>query len=177
MKRLAIFLYGVATYAVFFATFLYGIGFIGNLWVPKSIDAGAQIPLVTALLIDAGLLGLFAIQHSVMARQWFKRAWTKIVPEPVERSTYVLLASLVLLLLFWQWRPMKAVIWDLQNPVARIALIALFWIGWGQVLISTYLVDHFGLFGLKQVFRHFKGQPGEAIEPTASAWRHGFLRR
>lgn len=159
--RVVAFLYGLICYTLFLFAFLYAIGFVGNIFVPKSIDTGPESSLPEALIINTLLLSLFAIQHSVMARQWFKRAWTKIVPEPVERSTYVLLASLVLLLLFWQWRPMRAVIWDVQNPTGRILLQGLFWIGWGQVLASTYLVDHFGLFGLKQVYRYLKGQPDE----------------
>jgi protein-S-isoprenylcysteine O-methyltransferase Ste14 len=161
LARIATFLYGLVCYLIFFVTFLYAIGFVGNLVVPKSIDSGPAVPLVEALLIDTLLLSLFAIQHSVMARQWFKRAWTKIIPQPMERSTYVLLASLVLLLLFWQWRPMREVIWDVQNPTGRIVLQGLFWMGWGGVLFSTYLVDHFSLFGLKQVYLHLKGLPDE----------------
>ena len=116
-----------------------------------------------ALVIDAVLLLMFAVQHSVMARQWFKRAWTKIVPTPVERSTYVLVASLMLLLLFWQWQPMGPVIWEAKNATARMLLLALFWVGWGMVLVSTYLVDHFALFGLKQVYNYFKGRGAEPI--------------
>ncbi len=161
LARIATFLYGLVCYLIFFVTFLYAIGFVGNLVVPKSIDSGPAVPLVEALLIDTLLLSLFAIQHSVMARQWFKRAWTKIIPQPVERSTYVLLASLVLLLLFWQWRPMLAVIWDVQNATGRIVLQGLFWMGWGGVLFSTYLVDQFSLFGLKQVYLYLKGLPDE----------------
>jgi len=151
IARIATFLYGLVCYLIFFVTFLYAIGFVGNLVVPKSIDSGPAVPLTEALLIDTLLLSLFAIQHSVMARQWFKRAWTKIIAQPIERSTYVLLASLVLSLLFWQWRPMREVIWDVRNPTGRIVLQGLFWMGWGGVLFSTYLVDHFSLFGLKQV--------------------------
>jgi methanethiol S-methyltransferase len=157
-SRLAAFVYGVACYLIFFVTFLYAIGFIGNLWVPKSIDSGPTGPLSVALLIDAGLLGVFAIQHSLMARQWFKRAWTRLVPEVVERSTYVLLSSLALLLLFLLWRPIGGVIWNVENTAGRIALYALYLTGWVTVLGSTCLINHFDLFGLRQVYLYLRNQ-------------------
>jgi protein-S-isoprenylcysteine O-methyltransferase Ste14 len=159
MKRSLILLYGVACYAVFFATFLYAIGFIGNLWVPKAMDSARSTSVGAAVLIDLGLLALFALQHSVMARPAFKRAWTRVIPESAERSTYTLLSSLALILLFWQWRPLGGVVWDVQNGIARALIHAAFAFGWGLVLVATFLINHFDLFGLRQVWLQLLNKP------------------
>jgi protein-S-isoprenylcysteine O-methyltransferase Ste14 len=159
MKRIAVFVYGVVSYLVFFATFLYAFGFIGNLFVPKSIDSGRQTTLAQALLVDAGLLALFAIQHSVMARRGFKRMWTKIVPEPAERSTYVLFSSAALILMFWAWQPIGGVVWSVENAAVRAVLHAACIFGWLLVLVSTFLINHFDLFGLRQVWLYLWGIP------------------
>lgn len=163
-NRIIAFLYGVACYLAFLAAFLYAIGFIGNFLVPKSIDSGMQMSFMNALAINAGLLGLFAVQHSVMARQWFKRAWSRIVPTSVERSTYVLFSSLALLLLFWKWQPMGGVIWEVQNGFGRAALYSLYAAGWAIVLAATFLINHFDLFGLRQVWLHLLGRPHTQLE-------------
>jgi methanethiol S-methyltransferase len=159
MKRLAVLLYGVLSYAIFFATFLYAIGFIGNLLVPRSIDATPTTGLGAALIINTALLALFALQHSVMARPAFKRWWTRFVPVVMERSTYTLLSSLALLLLFWQWQPIGAVIWNVDGEAGRTALYIGFAFGWALILVSTFLINHFDLFGLRQVWLYFRGRP------------------
>jgi protein-S-isoprenylcysteine O-methyltransferase Ste14 len=159
MKRLSIFVYGLASYAVFFATFLYAIGFIGNFWVPKSIDSIREAPFATALLFNLGLLVLFAVQHSVMARPAFKRWWTRLVPESAERSTYVLFSSVAMIALFVFWQPMGGVIWNVDSPLGRTALYAAFAFGWGLLLLSTFLINHFDLFGLRQVWLQLLGKP------------------
>jgi methanethiol S-methyltransferase len=159
MKRFAFFVYGVLCYAIFFATFLYAIGFVGGFMTPTALDAAPAVPLWRALAIDTLLLGLFAVQHSVMARPAFKRWWTRFVPQPLERSTYVLFSSLALIALFAWWQPIGGMVWDVQDALGRGVLYALFAFGWGLVLASTFLINHFDLFGLRQVWLHLRGQP------------------
>lgn len=158
MTRLATLAYGLFCYLFFLATFLYAMGFIGGLVVPKTIDSGAPAPFAEALIVNLLLLGLFAVQHSVMARPAFKRAWTKIVPKAVERSTYVLAATAALALLLWQWRAMEANVWTVTDPVWVGVLWALFAIGWIVLFTSTFLINHFELFGLKQTWAAFSGR-------------------
>ena len=174
MNRVLCFLYGLVCYAIFFATFLYVIGFVGNVsMLPKTIDSGTAGSIGTAILINALLLGVFAIQHAVMARPGFKARWTKLVPEPIERSTFVLATCICLALLVWQWRPMTGTIWQVDSEIGRIVLVGLFALGWAIVLYTTFLIDHFDLFGLRQVFLHLRGReytPVPFMERSLYKW-------
>lgn len=173
IARTAAFLYGVVAYLLFLGTFLYAIGFVAGAGVPKHIDSGPAAPLGEALLVDLLLLGLFAVQHSGMARPGFKRWWTRFVPRPIERSTYVLLASLVLVLLFWQWRALPAPVWHVEAEAGRMLLWGLQGLGWLIVLASTFMISHFHLFGLKQVGDHARGkEPAAPRFQTPGLYRH-----
>jgi len=158
MSRLLVFVYGVIAYSVFLVSYLYAVGFVGNFMVPKSLDSAPTAPLGTALLINLGLLGLFAVQHSVMARPAFKRQLLRLIPQAAERSTYVLVSSLALILLFWQWSPLGGVIWDVQDSTARAMLYGLLGSGFLLVLVATLLINHFDLFGLRQVWLNLRGR-------------------
>lgn len=164
LKRISFFAYGVICYAIFFATFLYAIGFIGGFGVPTTLDGPRTAPLAQAIAIDAGLLALFAVQHSIMARRWFKERWTRLVPPALERSTYVLFSSLALILMFWQWQPLGGVVWSVEDPIGRIVLQSLFAFGFALVLVSTFLINHFDLFGLRQVWLVLRGKPYTRLE-------------
>jgi len=159
MKRLLFFVYGAAAYLIFLATFLYAIAFVGGFAVPRRLDGPLETSLPVALAIDCALLAVFAVQHSVMARRWFKERWTQVVPWAIERSTYVLCASLALLLLFWQWRPIGVEVWTVDDPIARFVLWTWFAAGWATVLTVTFLINHFDLFGLRQIWLQLHGRP------------------
>ena len=159
LKRIGFFVYGSLSYLIFFGTFLYALAFVGNFGVPTALDGRPRGPIAQAFVIDVILLTVFAVQHSVMARKWFKEWWTRIVPKPLERSTYVLFSSLALILLLWQWRPLGGGVWSIEDPFGRILLRALFFFGWSLVLVSTFLINHFDLFGLRQVWLYLLGRP------------------
>lgn len=159
MKRYLIIGYGGAAYLLFLAAFLYLVGFVGNFLVPRTVDHGLPAPLGEAVLINVLLVGAFGVQHSVMARPAFKALWTRFVAPSIERSTYVVLSSAVLVLLYWQWRTMPAVIWDVRLPAGRLLVWAVFWLGWAIALAATFMVSHFDLFGLRQVYLAWRGKP------------------
>ncbi|MBW0015581.1 methanethiol S-methyltransferase [Mycobacterium sp.] len=159
MKRHLIVGYGAASYLLFLLAFLYLIGFVGDILVPRSVDHAIAAPIGQAVAVDVALVALFGAQHSVMARQGFKRWWTRFVPPSIERTTYVLFSSVVLVLLYWQWRTMPAVLWDVRLTGARMVVWALFWLGWAIVLASTFMINHFDLFGLRQVYLAWRGKP------------------
>jgi protein-S-isoprenylcysteine O-methyltransferase Ste14 len=159
MGKLAAFLYGIVAYLVFAIVIMYSLGFVSGLVVPKTIDSGPVGPLVESIVINLVLLTIFALQHSVMARPQFKTWWTTIVPKSVERSTYVLLASLVLALVFWQWRPIPGAVWEVKEPTIAASLLYLGLLGWVLVFLSTFMINHFELFGLHQVANNLAGKP------------------
>jgi methanethiol S-methyltransferase len=175
MKKALFLVYGVVAYIIFLGTFLYAIGFVSSLLVPKHIDSVPDTPLNNALLINAGLLTLFALQHSIMARPAFKKWWTRIIPEPIERSTYVLFASICLIILFYYWQPLGGVIWDVESPALRLALQTISMFGFTIVLVSTFLINHFDLFGLRQVWLYAVGRPYEML-PFRTPFFYKYVR-
>ncbi|MBL4642484.1 MAG: isoprenylcysteine carboxylmethyltransferase family protein [Flavobacteriaceae bacterium] len=156
MQKIIIFIYGILAYVIFLIAFLYAIGFVGNYLVPKGIDSGEELSTTYSLIINLVLLSLFAIQHSVMARPAFKKWWTSLIGEAAERSTYILLSSLALLLLYWQWQPMTTVVWDIEHAILSKILLGIFALGWVIVFLSTFMINHFELFGLLQIFNNLK---------------------
>ena len=173
--KIIIFIYGIVSYALGVASLLYLICFISNIVVPKTIDSAPVGGVAQAVLVDLILIGLFACQHSVMARPWFKERWTRIVPKPAERSTYVLVTGLVLALLCWQWQPIPGVVWNVENAVGKGLLQALFWLGWAILFASTFMINHFDLFGLRQVYLRLKSQPYRPV-PFVEAALYRFVR-
>jgi protein-S-isoprenylcysteine O-methyltransferase Ste14 len=175
MRGTAIALYGLISYVIFLGTFVYAIGFVGGIGVPRSLDAGPADPVGRALAVDLALLGLFAVQHSVMARRPFKRWLTRFIPAEAERSTFVLASSVALLVMFWQWRPLGGVVWEVASPAGRGLLHAGFAFGWGLVLASTFAINHFDLFGLRQVWHAWRGH-GATPLPFATPWLYRLVR-
>jgi len=175
VKRIIAFSYGIVCYAAFLLVFLYAIGFVAGIVVPKTIDAGAGSVAWLALVVDLALLGLFALQHSVMARPAFKRWWTRLVPKSVERSTFVLASSAALALLFWQWRPIPAVVWNIQNAAGRDLIWALAAAGWLTVFLATFMISHAHLFGVSQVWSRLLGREARAPQ-FQTKWLYGHLR-
>ena len=159
MKRVVFLLYGAVSYFAFLGTILYAIGFVGNHIVPKTIDGDPEVPLASAIFTNASLLLLFAMQHSIMARPTFKRWWMRIIPAELERSSFVLLSSICLVLMMWQWQPIGGIVWSVKNGMANTFLNIAYLTGWAIVFVSTFLIDHFDLFGLRQVWLYFTGKP------------------
>jgi len=162
MRKSIAFIYGLIAYFIFLIAFLYAIGFVGNFIVPKSIDSGPETNFLHAILVNALVLSLFVIQHSIMARPRFKKWFTKIISPAIERSTFVLLTSLILLLIFWQWQPLTTVVWKAENEVVSMILTGVFFFGWLVVFLSTFMINHFELFGLKQIFDNLKNKPPQS---------------
>jgi protein-S-isoprenylcysteine O-methyltransferase Ste14 len=175
MKKAMVLMYGVVAYMAFFAALLYLIGFIGNIGVPKGIDDGVVGSLAMAIMVNVGLVMLFAVQHTIMARPAFKRWWTQYMPEPMERSTFVLVTSAILGLMFWQWRPIAGTVWTIEDSTARMIMYGMFAMGWGLVLYSSFLINHFDLFGLRQVFLHFRNKQYTNI-PTKVVGLYRYVR-
>jgi len=175
MNRILYLAYALFAYALFFVAIVYGIGFVGNIYVPKGIDDGPVVSRLSAVGINVALLLAFAVQHNVMARQWFKKWWTRFVPLPIERSTFVAIASLLLLLLYWQWRPMPEIVWHVDNQIGRAILWFLYFAGWAIVFYSSFVIDHFELFGLRQVWQYLKGR-GPEIAPFSERSLYRLVR-
>lgn len=162
--RIIFFIYGVIAYMIFMGVNIYGIGFVGDIVVLKSIDSGMEESLIKALIINTLLISLFAIQHSVMARNDFKKWWTKFIPQSIERSTYVIISAFLLMMAMWHWKPIFIIVWDVGNPFGYFFLESLFWIGWVIVILSTFMIDHFDFFGLRQVYLNLRNVEYEPLE-------------